>query len=484
MSPRVLESKNRLTGRLADLEEQFPALHLTRSSRFASRLGKQLLVLLGLCVLAAFFVPWQQSIRGEGSVVAFDPFERPQPVQAPVKGLISMRAEGIVENAYVAKGQTLFEIRDQDPQYLFRLEENVNYARNDLAAAESRLEQAKRLPEINQRVVDVTRDEYSAFQAAQEELDSAYVQFIEQAKNKLAAQKQKLNGANAKRIQAKADYDRKKQLFEDDDGLVSELTYQKAEQEYLDAKAKVGEATELVSEAESAISGKQRERSSKWQEWQAKINKVEAAVQKAEADLGKSQIDIDKITGEVADKQTKLQKAESAFTARKTQVVKAPISGYIMNLTVFDGMPVKPMDTLCRIVPKTESPAVQVWVAGNDAPLIHEGDHVRLQFEGWPAVQFSGWPSVAVGTFGGSVALVDPTDNGKGKFRVLVVPDPTDNPWPDYPYLRQGVRSNGWVLLDRVPLGYEVWRRMNGFPPSLQDIEAETKAAKPPKIKI
>ncbi|QDT69232.1 hypothetical protein MalM25_21660 [Planctomycetes bacterium MalM25] len=482
MKPQVLETKNRLTGRLADLEEQFPALHLTRSSRFAKRLGKQLLVLLGLCVLAAFFVPWQQSIRGEGTVVAFDPFERPQPVQAQVKGLVSMRGEGIFENAYVEKGQTLFIIRDQDPLYLNRLEQLVSNARNDLMASESRFEQAKLLPEINQRVVDVTKEELSAFQAAQSELDSAYEQFVRQAENKLAAQKNKLTAAEAKLEQADADYLRKKQLF--DDGLVSELTFQKAEQGFRDARAKVGEATELVSEAENAITGKQRERKSKWQEWQAKINKVDAAVQKADADVGKSRIDIDKVAGEVAEKQTKLQKAERAFEAQKTQEVTAPRSGYIMNLAVFDGMPVKPMDTLCRIVPKTETPAVQVWVAGNDAPLIHKGDHVRLQFEGWPAVQFSGWPSVAVGTFGGSVALVDPTDNGKGKFRVLVTPDPESDPWPEGGYLRQGGRANGWVLLDQVPLGYEVWRRMNGFPPSLQDIEAETKAAKPPKIKI
>jgi hypothetical protein len=81
-------------------------------------------------------------------------------------------------------------------------------------------------------------------------------------------------------------------------------------------------------------------------------------------------------------------------------------------------------------------------VDGNDAPLISDGRQVRIQFEGWPAVQFPGWPSVAVGTFGGEVALVDSTDvNGDGKFRILVLPDPTeqDDPrtrWPSQPWLR------------------------------------------------
>jgi hypothetical protein len=91
---------------------------------------------------------------------------------------------------------------------------------------------------------------------------------------------------------------------------------------------------------------------------------------------------------------------------------------------------------------------------------------VRLQFEGWPAVQFVGWPSVAVGTFGGRVYLVDPTTNDRGQFRILVEPDPEDGPWPDQEYLRQGVRAQGWVLLNRVSVGWELWRNLNGFPPA------------------
>jgi hypothetical protein len=102
---------------------------------------------------------------------------------------------------------------------------------------------------------------------------------------------------------------------------------------------------------------------------------------------------------------------------------------------------------------------------------------VRLQFEGWPAVQFSGWPAVAVGTFGGRVALVDPTDDGSGRFRILVVPDPDDEPWPEGLYLRQGVRANAFVLLDQVSLGYELWRRANGFPPTVA-MDAPAPAAK------
>ena len=110
----------------------------------------------------------------------------------------------------------------------------------------------------------------------------------------------------------------------------------------------------------------------------------------------------------------------------------------------------------------------EIWVSGNDAPLISVGRQVRLQFEGWPAVQFTGWPSVAVGTFGGKVSNVDAAaGNSKNQFRVLVVPDEVSPPWPSTKFLRQGTRANGWMLLDQVGLGYEAWRRLNGFPPTV-----------------
>jgi hypothetical protein len=104
-----------------------------------------------------------------------------------------------------------------------------------------------------------------------------------------------------------------------------------------------------------------------------------------------------------------------------------------------------------------------------------------LQFEGWPAVQFVGWPSVAVGTFGGKINRIFPTDDGQGSFKVVVTPDnhfAREDGWPDDSYLRQGVRANGWVLLRRVPLGYEVWRQLNGFPPTVAKDEPKEKAEK------
>ena len=134
------------------------------------------------------------------------------------------------------------------------------------------------------------------------------------------------------------------------------------------------------------------------------------------------------------------------------------------------------------LVPEVADRVAEIFVEGNDAPLINKGDPVRLQFEGWPAVQFVGWPSVAVGTFGGKVLLVDSTSNEMGKFRVLVEPHVGggDEPWPSTTYLRQGVRAKGFVLLRQVALGYEVWRRLNGFPP----VVAQNEPGSNEKVKV
>lgn len=473
-----------ITARAADIEAQFPALHLTRSSRFARRLGRLLLVFLVVSVLAAFFVPWQQNIRGEGSVIARDPYERTQPVQSQLKGLVQTRGEGVIEGGFVEEGDLLFRVVDQNPDLQRQLNEQVINTEAEIRINRSALEQIGLVVEANQRVVEAKREEITFTEEARDAILEAGASYVEQARNKFEAAENKLISAKAKLAFAEADYERKKGLF--GEGLEAEVKFQDTLNKFESAKADVGIAQNDIDGAANQLQGKQQELDSKQQEWDAKITKVQSELEKAQSEVAKAASEGNKIEGAINEKQNKLLELRGKATKQQLQDVLSPRTGYIMDLAVVEGMPVKPGEQLCRIVPKTEDLAVQVWVKGNDAPLIHRGDHVRLQFEGWPAVQFSGWPSVAVGTFGGTVNFVDPTDDGTGKFRIVVTPDEEQQDWPGHPYLRQGVRSNGWVLLDVVPLGYELWRRMNGFPPALKSAgEAkDSKGAKPPKIKI
>jgi multidrug efflux pump subunit AcrA (membrane-fusion protein) len=167
-----------------------------------------------------------------------------------------------------------------------------------------------------------------------------------------------------------------------------------------------------------------------------------------------------------ANAKAELARIDVRLARQSSQSVKAPRDGTILRRVAGEGsVLVKAGTSLAVIVPSTESRAVELWINGNDVALLSMEQSVRLQFEGWPAIQFSGWPSVAVGTFGGKIAVIDAADNGHGKFRVLVIPDGNE-PWPSSQYLRQGIRAHGWILLGRVKLGYEVWRKFNGFPPT------------------
>ncbi len=172
---------------------------------------------------------------------------------------------------------------------------------------------------------------------------------------------------------------------------------------------------------------------------------------------------------EEANAKGELVRIETRLARQSTQSVRAPRSGFILRRIAGESsVLVKSGEHLATLVPDTDSRAVELWVSGNDISLVHEDQRVRLQFEGWPAIQFSGWPSVAIGTFGGRIAVVDAADSEEGKFRVLVIPDALEE-WPSSHYLRQGVRTHGWILLGRVKLGYELWRRFNGFPPAVKD---------------
>lgn len=183
-----------------------------------------------------------------------------------------------------------------------------------------------------------------------------------------------------------------------------------------------------------------------------------------------AQLEHAKYLTEEANAKTELVRIETRLARQSTQFVNAPRNGFILRRIAGESsVLVKAGEPLATLVPDTKSRAVEIWIGGNDVSLISENQKVRLQFEGWPAIQFSGWPSVAVGTFAGKVAVIDAADSGDGKFRILVIPDQESPPWPSSNYLRQGIKTHGWILLGRVKLGYELWRRFNGFPAAMPE---------------
>lgn len=193
-------------------------------------------------------------------------------------------------------------------------------------------------------------------------------------------------------------------------------------------------------------------------------------------DYEKAKITYKKYLGEESRALATLNQAEVKLSRQHAQVIYAPRDGTIISILAGDSATmVKEGQALATFVPKDVPLAAEIQVDGMDMPLIHEGRKVRLQFEGWPVVQFSGWPSTAIGTFGGIVKVIAPTSKPDGSFQVIIVPDPNDTPWPDERFLRLGAKVQGWVLLDTVSLGYELWRQLNNFPPRYTDAKGNAR---------
>jgi multidrug resistance efflux pump len=290
---------------------------------------------------------------------------------------------------------------------------------------------------------------------------------VEGADELIAAAKAKWDGKirmvdayKAKDLQARLNLERQQILFEK--GVRSKKEMEKLQKDADVAAAELEAAKQDVTAAKDEWEAKKQERFQKEREAQTKVDYARANQQGA--------------LGQAATIEKEMRDVEVKLSALDRLVITAPRDGTIYRLNVNErGQMLKEGAELLTIVPDTTQRAVELWISGNDTPLVQLGDHVRLQFEGWPAVQFAGWPSVAVGTFGGRVMTIDPTDDGTGKFRILVQPD-GDVDWPSERYLKQGVRANGWVMLGQVRLGYEVWRQLNGFPPTVSQNEPGKKS--------
>ncbi len=404
-------------------------------SPWIRRVAAVLLLTFAVAPLFALFAPWRQNVSAAGQVAAFAPTDRLQNVQAPVQGRV---VEVYVQEAdLVEAGDPLVRIVDIDPEKIGRIETKLGAAQQDL-----------RLTEQN---VEVYRSQVATLEGARDLAVDAYQARVEAARERVRSAEQSLRAADADLVFATEQESRLARLVPE---FVEEL-------KLLEARAR---RTRAAAGVESA---------------RADVDAARASLRNAEAELGRETAQADARVGDararmqseaakVASTRARIADLEGDLRAQSTQLVHAPRAGRIMRLNVApQASVIEQGDVLLQIVPTAQQTAVELWVRGVDAPLIEAGRHVRLQFEGWPAVQFVGWPSVAVGTFGGVVARVDPTDSGQGRFRILVLPDPHEPAWPDERWLRHGVRAKGWVLLNEVSLGYELWRQLNGFPPTV-----------------
>ena len=384
---------------------------------------------------AALLAPWTQNIQGKGSVFAYAPGQRQQPIEATISGRVERWF--IEEGSQVRKGDPIVELVDNDESFLDRL------GAERLAVEARRTAQKQKVESLLGRIESVRRSQRAEISAA----ESA----IHIAQQGVEAADQELGAARAELETNDLNLSRQRELF--DDGLASQRELELAELAARQSSAKFASARAKLQAARNKLSQSRAYRERVIASTEAEIENAQAALRTAETD--------------VATTNASLARLDVGISRQQAQTIKAPTDGTILRvLGRLGGEQVNRGEVLAILVPETQDRAVALYVDGNDAALVKPGSPVRLQFEGWPAVQFSGWPSVAVGTFGGKVAFVDAADDGRGDFRIVVVPDDEDGPWPAASYLRQGVLAKGWVLLNRVSLGFEIWRQFNGFPPT------------------
>ncbi|MFM7429415.1 MAG: HlyD family secretion protein [Flammeovirgaceae bacterium] len=377
-------------------------------------LARWLMIIFALFFII-LFLPWQQNIRGSGKVTALSPSNRPQTIETVIAGRIQIWK--IKEGQFVNKGDTIAlisEVKEKyfDPQFLQRLQQVITAKEQSLKSKDLK---AKAL----QRQISALEDGM---------------------RTKIAQSKAKLEAEEVKFNNFKNQYDRNKKLFEA--GNIPLTKYQDIEYKYQGSQADFTNAKIEIERVQA--------------EYLDKINKAESDWNNTLADIADTQADLFKLRNELSNMEIRSQQYH----------ILAPQAGFVVKATQAGiGETIKEGDPVCTIMPQSTDIAVEMHVKAMDVPLISKGRRVRIEFDGFPALQFSGWPSISVGTFGGTVEVIDYVNTKPGEFRILVVPDKTDTPWPKQ--LRMGSGIKGWVMLDDVRVWFELWRQLNGFPPSL-----------------
>jgi adhesin transport system membrane fusion protein len=420
-----------------------------------------LLLILSFLVLGAMFLPWTQNVRAKGVVTTLQPDQRPQTIQSVIAGRIEQWY--VREGDFVERGDTIMrisEIKEDyfDPDLLPRLQAQIG-AKQQAAASYS--------------------EKADALARQLEALEEASDLKLQQAQNKYEQAQFKLQS--------------------DSIDLVAErINFRIAEEQYIRMQALYQQGLKSLTDLE--------QREMKMQEARAKLISQENKVSVSRAQMINAQTEIAAIRAEYADKIAKTQSerftalsslydAEGQITKMQNQFtnyemrntlyyITSPQTGYVtQSIQSGLGETIKEGTEIVSIMPATYDLAVSIYVRPLDLPLLNRGEHVRIQFDGWPAIVFSGWPNASQGTFGGHIVAIDNFPDEKGQFRVLIAPDPNDTPWPDA--LRVGGGVQAMALLQDVPVWYELWRQVNGFPPDYYqpDMEEEKPKERKPKYK-
>lgn len=404
-----------------------------------------------IVAIIILFLPWTQNIVAKGTVTTLRPEHRPQSVYSTISGR--------VERWYVREG----EFVEAGDTLAFLSEVKADY--------------------FDPQLLERTQDQVTAKSAAR----GAYTEKTEALTDQLNAMQQALN-FKLEQTENKVIQNRLKVTSDSIDVIAAETASNIAMFQFNRTDTLYQKGIKSLTELE--------DKRNKLQSAQAKLLSAQNKYLTTKNQLINAQIELSGIRSEYADKMAKVRSERSTAISNiydaESQIAKlenqyanykrrssfyyviAPQSGYITKIYIKGiGEIIKESDPLLSIMPRGYELAVESYVLPMDYPLLVVGQQVRFVFDGWPAFVFSGWPNQSYGTFGGRVIAIDNVANDKGKYRILIAPDPDEKPWPEA--LRVGTGANTMIILKDVPLWYEFWRQLNGFPPEFYDESARDK---------
>lgn len=412
--------------------------------------------LLGILsfLIVVLFLPWTQNISSSGNVTSLYQDQRPQQINTINPGRIAKWY--IKEGDIVKKGDTIVELADTKDDYL---DSNlVERTRDQLVSKEQKL--------------NFYKEKISAIESQINAIENNRELKISSLENKLEQIKRKIIGDSSEVVAAEVDYKiaaeqltRGKQLYSQ--GVVSLVEFERR--------------TNQSNKTMAILTEKQQKLLNTRQELNILKIDINLAKQDANDKIFKSRSEIATSMGEIASTGGELAKNKNVLANYITrgsqkwliapqdgQIIKAKKSG--INEIVKEG------EMIVEMVPTKVNNAVELFIEPMDLMLIQPGQKIRMIFDGFPAIVFSGWPENSYGTFAGEILMVENNRNENGKFRILVIPDQKQKIWPKE--LKIGTGAKGFALLKTVPIWYELWRQINGFPPDYYKIKETNKKTK------
>jgi membrane fusion protein, adhesin transport system len=386
-------------------------------------------------LFSSLFLPWQQTVKGEGVLIAQSPSERVQNISATVDGFIENLY--IRENQVIKSGDKLFKMRDLDNNYekrIINIKDNINNQMsltnkeyNNLLENKSNLsEQLKNGEKIQLNKIQQLKDE------------------IETIKLKKITLEQNL------KIESN-NYERIKELF--NESIESKRSLERAENSYIKSKTEFDNNLVELNIQKRKIEIAEQELKQFLLESNNKIRIMDNS-------MNSNQIRLGGLSKEEQEQNSDISrfKASEVVSEKDGKILRVLVND--KNLYLSKGTPV------IQFAPAVTKRTLIFKVSDFHMPLIKEGLPVRIMFYGWPSFHISGWPTIKHGTFSGIVDRVDPVSFDSEYYYAYIVEDPKE-PWPDSDILKIGTRANIWVRLSVVPIWQEIWRTMNAAPATM-----------------